>query len=380
MATFHFEQTSDFRASDGTTIAANQIVTADFSVNVSGGSLPYEESTTVGMYGDPVLEAFANLGTQKVTRGTSPFDGYKQSSDTSSYITLSISPVVVQSPYGSVTIPYEELLGTGDYSLAFGPNLFEDGVPATRSWYNNTYGEYIEEDVVAIQRVTTAPHEASDSYRCDFLWRPDWEYEVYDTRWNDVFYRDGSEYKTQCGITFDGTVSGYLEGILPAGASYFGVAQSPSSTLIQGMDVQVITRFGAAFTVYPTPDPVALPASYTTTANTPVEVELKAIPGTQGVPLDRFIGDTPEHGSLDFSDPYHATYAPAFGFIGQDSFTFLVRDNYGSSEYATVELRVTPLTVPIAGVFGNSIGGAAAGRGTQKQLGLYQNVSHISRF
>ncbi len=49
----------------------------------------------------------------------------------------------------------------------------------------------------------------------------------------------------------------------------------------------------------------------------------------------------PSHGSLTFNADGSFTYTPAFGYVGNDSFTYQASDGYGSSNVATVTIDVT---------------------------------------
>jgi hypothetical protein len=68
-----------------------------------------------------------------------------------------------------------------------------------------------------------------------------------------------------------------------------------------------------------------------------------------GGPL-QIVGFTmPSHGSLVFNPDKTFTYTPAAGFLGQDQFTYTIRDNRGASALATVTLVVAEVSQsPIA--------------------------------
>ncbi len=64
----------------------------------------------------------------------------------------------------------------------------------------------------------------------------------------------------------------------------------------------------------------------------------------EGGPL-QVVGFTmPSHGSLVFNPDRTFTYTPAAGFLGQDQFTYTIRDNRGASAVATVTLVVAEVS------------------------------------
>jgi RHS repeat-associated protein len=93
-------------------------------------------------------------------------------------------------------------------------------------------------------------------------------------------------------------------------------------------------------------NPVADDDSYTVEANTTLDV---AAPGVLGNDTDAdgdtvtasLITDSVDHGTLSLFPDGHFSYTPEAGFIGTDTFAYLVGDGFGGTDLATVSITVT---------------------------------------
>jgi VCBS repeat-containing protein len=98
--------------------------------------------------------------------------------------------------------------------------------------------------------------------------------------------------------------------------------------------------------------PVANPDAYSLLGHTPLTVN-----AAQGVlandtdaendPLTAVLQSGPAHGSLTLNADGSFLYVPNNGFVGQDSFTYVAKDQDGSSNPATVTLTVNPPKPPV---------------------------------
>lgn len=89
--------------------------------------------------------------------------------------------------------------------------------------------------------------------------------------------------------------------------------------------------------------PVAFPQNLDVRFETPKSITLDAETGA--VSVTYAIATLPTHGSVDLLGRY-ATYTPAAGFVGSDSFTFTATTVNGTSEPATISLNVLALVPP----------------------------------
>lgn len=102
-------------------------------------------------------------------------------------------------------------------------------------------------------------------------------------------------------------------------------------------------------TIVPVNDPpVADAQGVSTPIDTPVDILLTGM-DPDGDALFFSVIDMPAHGALSRTDSPALTWTPEPGFLGNDSFTFLVGDRNSSSELATVTLEVfgTPRPHPV---------------------------------
>ncbi|MDQ3177296.1 MAG: PKD domain-containing protein, partial [Actinomycetota bacterium] len=90
--------------------------------------------------------------------------------------------------------------------------------------------------------------------------------------------------------------------------------------------------------------PVATPGSAVTNKDEPKAITLAAT-DDDGDTLTYEVVDQPAHGSVVIVDNV-ATYTPAAGYTGADSFTFKARDASGESNVATVTLNVLATNLP----------------------------------
>jgi PKD repeat protein len=90
--------------------------------------------------------------------------------------------------------------------------------------------------------------------------------------------------------------------------------------------------------------PSAADAAAETKRDTPVAVTLQAS-DPEGDPLTYAVVDDPAHGTVSLAGDL-ATYAPADGYVGPDSFTYKAKDADGESNLATVTITVVPGNTP----------------------------------
>lgn len=93
--------------------------------------------------------------------------------------------------------------------------------------------------------------------------------------------------------------------------------------------------------------PVARDDGATTEAGTPVTLDLLANDtDPDGDPLTLVGLSVPARGRLAVAADRRVTYTPDAGFVGQDSFTYTVRDSRGATASATATVTVTPPAAP----------------------------------
>jgi len=93
--------------------------------------------------------------------------------------------------------------------------------------------------------------------------------------------------------------------------------------------------------------PVAHDDGATTEAGTPVTLDLLANDtDPDGDPLTLVGLSVPARGRLTVAADRRVTYTPDAGFVGQDSFTYTVRDSRGATASATATVTVTPPAAP----------------------------------
>jgi len=182
-------------------------------------------------------------------------------------------------------------------------------------------------------------------------------------------------YQTATAITLSATGTGtitYAVATQPAHGTLTGTAPNltytPTGTY-SGSDVFTFTATNAGgssvgtvnITVSPAPVvPVAQNGSATVAFNTPTAITLLA-GGGNGNALTYSVFTSPAHGTVSAIGVGTATYTPANGYVGTDSFTFKVTDGTSSSTAATVSITVTPQP-PVANsqslttTFGTAIG------------------------
>jgi hypothetical protein len=100
----------------------------------------------------------------------------------------------------------------------------------------------------------------------------------------------------------------------------------------------------ASITVSVNPPPTCNNINVTTTADTPVAVNLNCT-DLAGDPLTYTIVSNPSHGALSGTAP-NLTYTPASGYTGADSFTYKANDGVSDSNIATVSITVTTVSPP----------------------------------
>lgn len=90
------------------------------------------------------------------------------------------------------------------------------------------------------------------------------------------------------------------------------------------------------------PPPTCQPVSATTAAGVPVTVQLSCADATGG-PVTYAITANPAHGSVSVNAATgQATYTPAGGYSGPDSFSFSATSSHGTAAPATASITITP--------------------------------------
>jgi len=100
--------------------------------------------------------------------------------------------------------------------------------------------------------------------------------------------------------------------------------------------------------------PVAKDSSVSTLVNTPVDIGM--IANDEDLPVNILtyeILSGPSSGSLSQISGNHVTYTPGADYVGPDSFTFRVVDNYGGESTATVSIIVSNEAPVLSGVPSN---------------------------
>lgn len=101
--------------------------------------------------------------------------------------------------------------------------------------------------------------------------------------------------------------------------------------------------FVKAFDLPQNLSPVAVDDTATTLPNTPVVVGILANDSDpEGDPLTVTALGAPAHGTATLNPDNTVTYTPDAGYIGPDSFTYGIGDDFGGGATATVYLTVTP--------------------------------------
>lgn len=107
--------------------------------------------------------------------------------------------------------------------------------------------------------------------------------------------------------------------------------------------------------------PVAADATATAVEGTSVDLQLSAT-DADGDPLTYAIASQPANGSVTVAGDI-ATYTPAPGFSGTDTFTYTANDGFVDSQPATVTVTVTPaapIVAPVAGAHSVNTGHGTA--------------------
>ncbi len=133
-------------------------------------------------------------------------------------------------------------------------------------------------------------------------------------------------------------------------ANYNGSDSFTYKASAGGSDSEPVT---VTVTVTPVPDvPVAVPESYTTAEDTPLNV---GAPGVLGNDVDPEGGlsavkvSDPAHGDLELDADGSFTYTPDENYHGPDSFTYKANDGVADSNTVTVSITVTPVNdAPVA--------------------------------
>jgi len=161
---------------------------------------------------------------------------------------------------------------------------------------------------------------------------------------------------------------------IPVGSAPFGVAVTPDGTKVyvanQGSSPSVVSVIDTATNKVTTTipvfsglsgpasfgkfiggplhglPPVAVKESATTTANTPVTIDLTA--GASGNPTSAAQVGTPAGGTVTGFPATTVTFTPAKGFTGAANFQFTLANAFGTSNTATATITVTKGSPPIA--------------------------------
>ncbi len=131
--------------------------------------------------------------------------------------------------------------------------------------------------------------------------------------------------------------------------NYIGIdtlnVTSSDSNLAQDVDTVAIN------VVYNNNLPVGLNDSYTLLQDSIFSVEAPGLlindSDADGDKLSITPVSSPENGTLVLSSDGSFIYTPNKGFVGVDSFTYVVHDGYGNSSPVTVMLTVNPVVLPL---------------------------------
>ncbi len=93
--------------------------------------------------------------------------------------------------------------------------------------------------------------------------------------------------------------------------------------------------------------PTATGASFSTSSNQALSGQLQGNANDAGQTLTFSVAQTPSHGTVTVNANGQFSYTPATGYVGSDSFTFIVNDGYLNSTPATVSITVND-TAPAA--------------------------------
>ena len=104
----------------------------------------------------------------------------------------------------------------------------------------------------------------------------------------------------------------------------------------------------ATITVAKGSPPVAVPEAASTSAGTPVTIDLSK--GASGNPTSAAIVSGPTHGVLKFISNTMVRYKLTACFLGPDSFTFTLANAYGTSNVATATITITAVSAPTIAV------------------------------
>ncbi|HTV72556.1 MAG TPA: fibronectin type III domain-containing protein [Candidatus Acidoferrales bacterium] len=189
-------------------------------------------------------------------------------------------------------------------------------------------------------------------------------------------------YDTATSIDLTGSITGTdVTAVTIASAPSHGTATvsgktvtyTPASTFYGGTDTFSYTATNPGGTSAPavvtvTVTPLAVPSAgaLTVTTTTGTSVLINATVGATGAPFTGVsVVGNPTHGSAVASG-VQITYTPAKGFVGSDTFTYDVSNNFGSSTPATVTVKVT------------AAGSAPAGSGTVTVTNTPGNVTNVN--
>lgn len=134
-----------------------------------------------------------------------------------------------------------------------------------------------------------------------------------------------------------------------ASVSGESVTYTPSSTFYGGTDSFTYTATNpggssapATVTVTVVPSAVPQAASHTVSTTTGTAVLIQAIEGATGPQpyLGVGVATQPAHGNAT-TNGQQITYTPAAGFVGTDTFNYVVSNNFGQSQPASITVTVT---------------------------------------
>ncbi|MFZ3328809.1 MAG: Ig-like domain-containing protein, partial [Methylocella sp.] len=141
---------------------------------------------------------------------------------------------------------------------------------------------------------------------------------------------------TLIGTPVGGTVAGFpATTVTFTPATGFSGAASFQFTLANAFGTSNTAT--ATITVTPPSPPVAVPETASTTAGTPVTIDLSV--GASGSPTSATIVSGPTQGMLKFISNTMVTYRLTACFLGTDSFTFKLANAYGTSNVARRRLQ-----------------------------------------
>jgi hypothetical protein len=155
----------------------------------------------------------------------------------------------------------------------------------------------------------------------------------------NVFWQVGSSATIGSGSAFAGNILALTSISMTTGATLYGRALARNGAVT--LDTNTITTSTCVTPPAGSTPPSASGTAVSTSTGQPVTVTLNGTDAT-GAPLTFVITGAPAHGTLGpiNQGPGTVTYTPAAGYVGPDSFTYIVTSPNGTSRPATATITV----------------------------------------